>query len=52
MIMRQQSVISTTSSKVDPGLLGEIKIKDMNILLFTHIGGKFIKNNTSLEELS
>ena len=50
--MRQQSVISTTSSKVDPGLLGEIKIKDMNILLFTHIGGKFIKNSTSLEELS
>ena len=24
----------------------------MNILLFTHIGGKFIKNSTSLEELS
>jgi len=52
MILRQQSIISSTTSYIDPATLGQVKILDTNVLFFIHIKGNFLKNETSLEELS
>ena len=51
MVSRQQSTISTTSEWFDPGTLGAINYKDMDVLFFVHLSGSYINKSLSLHKL-